>query len=400
MLVIADDLTGTLDSLSTLARLMPAEIRLQAPSDDVEVDCLGVDTETRHATPSAAAADVARQARWGRDHGFKILFKKTDSTLRGNVGAELQGLWKGAGCPGPVYFVPAFPEAGRTLQGGILYVNGRPVTETALAQDPRSPVTQSSIKALLRPWFGNGVRILGPDEFSEAGKAANNECVVFEAGTPQDLDAAVEWLMTQRDRPILLAGCGGLGRRMPRLLGIEQAGQKNPSIGMPEGPALIVHGSITPISNSQLQRALERGAPEVPIRPGQVRGSNRQMDAFVVEAVERIQACVAQGRSVILHTSGLDGIRPEAVDGMAAIKLMAQVAATALADAGIRTLFLSGGETSHAVLSAASCPGGRLLGELYPGVNRMRAVAHGRSLDIITKSGGFGPPDIYDPYLS
>ena len=405
VLVIADDLTGTLDSLSSLAGLVPVEIRftdggLKADGGaGPEPVGVGIDTETRHATPAAAAAAVAREARWGCENGFGVIFKKTDSTLRGNVGAELQGMWKGAGSPGPVYFVPAFPEAGRTLQNGILYVNGRPVSETSLAQDPRSPVTQSSIRTLLRPWFGDGVRVLAPEEIGEAAGAGKQECVVFESTRPEDIEAAVDWLRRQQRRPLLLAGCGGLGRRLPSLLGLTSGSPAAP-LKYPEGPALVVHGSITPVSTNQLKRALARGAAAIPVAPERVRVSNREVEAFIEDAVATIVTNMGRGKSILMHTAVPEGVRPEAVDGMAALSLMGRIAASALRSCTVSTLFLSGGETAHAVLTAAHCPGGELLGELHPGVNRMRAVAGGWPLDIITKSGGFGPPEIYDPYFS
>lgn len=131
--VLADDATGALECGSILAS-MSIDVSLFR-GDGVVV----INTSTRHASPDDAAKCVAE---WVTFHG--PLFKKTDSTLRGNIGPELTAL----AARGPVIYIPAYPALGRTVVDGRLLVDGVPVNETAFARDPRQPVRLSKIAEL------------------------------------------------------------------------------------------------------------------------------------------------------------------------------------------------------------------------------------------------------------
>jgi len=139
--VLADDATGAMECASILAS-MSIDVSL-SHGDGVVV----FDTATRHASPGDAAK---RAAEWVTFEG--PLFKKTDSTLRGNIGPELTAL----AARGPVIYVPAYPAVGRTVVNGRLFVDGVPVEETAFARDPHSPVRSSKIADL---FDHNGVQI-------------------------------------------------------------------------------------------------------------------------------------------------------------------------------------------------------------------------------------------------
>lgn len=132
-LVLADDATGALECGSILAS-MSIDVSLFRGSGVVVLN-----TATRHAAPAAAANCVAE---WVTFDG--PLFKKTDSTLRGNIGPELTALSP----RGPVIYIPAYPAVGRTVVNGRLLVNGVPVEETAFARDPHNPVRSSRIADL------------------------------------------------------------------------------------------------------------------------------------------------------------------------------------------------------------------------------------------------------------
>lgn len=67
------------------------------------------------------------------------MIKKIDSTLRGNIGAEIEALMKACGITGAVV-APAFPQAGRTTVAGECWVNGVRITETEFASDPKTGI--------------------------------------------------------------------------------------------------------------------------------------------------------------------------------------------------------------------------------------------------------------------
>lgn len=142
-LALADDLTGALEVGAILTDCgVPSIVTLDLdhqPFDGVVV----IDTETRHAPPEHAR-EVHRRiaARWPGP-----IFKKTDSTLRGNIGAEFHGLIEATGRA--MVFAPAYPRVGRTVSDGVLLVDGVPIAETAFARDPRNPVLESNVARVI-----------------------------------------------------------------------------------------------------------------------------------------------------------------------------------------------------------------------------------------------------------
>ncbi|NWG14851.1 MAG: four-carbon acid sugar kinase family protein, partial [Acidobacteria bacterium] len=153
ILVLADDLTGALEVGAKFAdRGVPAPVICRS---SVEPSChegpgrlCVLDMETRHLTPAEAAEAVRSLACHARDHKVDFLYKKTDSTLRGNIGSELQALL--SAFPGePLVYAPAYPRLGRTVKDGILFVDGVPVSRTRFASDPLEPVRESNIRILL-----------------------------------------------------------------------------------------------------------------------------------------------------------------------------------------------------------------------------------------------------------
>src|SRR3982751_1934411 len=142
ILVLADDLTGALESGAAFAqRGIHGDVALLKPKPcgkPVQV----IDTETRHVSEAEAISRIEQVA---SSANVRWIYKKTDSTLRGNIRAELHAL----SLLGPVLYVPAYPQLERTLKDGCLHVYGIPVEQTPFAADPLHPVRNGSIAALL-----------------------------------------------------------------------------------------------------------------------------------------------------------------------------------------------------------------------------------------------------------
>src|SRR5262245_17358109 len=141
VLVVADDLTGGNATGALFARrgLRAVTVREIAHAHRYapDVDVIVVNTGTRHAPPAEARAAVAAVVAALGD--VRLVVKRVDTTLRGNVGAELDGVLDAL--PARALCVPAFPAAGRTTVGGMHLVDGVPLAETDAARDPLAPVT-------------------------------------------------------------------------------------------------------------------------------------------------------------------------------------------------------------------------------------------------------------------
>ena len=151
LLIIADDFTGALDTGVQFAAYGAATrvmVKDQVDFASCDAQVLVVDTETRHLPPEKAYQIVEELTRAACRAGIRYIYKKTDSALRGNIGAELAAVLQ-ASNNRQLPFLPAFPQNGRTTRDGIHYVDGVPVTESPFGVDPFEPVRHARITELL-----------------------------------------------------------------------------------------------------------------------------------------------------------------------------------------------------------------------------------------------------------
>ncbi|MFQ8831716.1 MAG: four-carbon acid sugar kinase family protein [Ruthenibacterium lactatiformans] len=130
LFVIADDFTGALDTGVQFASYGAATkvvvgTGLQALEADAQTQVLVVDAETRHLPAAQAYDTVYRLVRWAKEKKIGCIYKKTDSALRGNIGAELSAALAADGGE-RLHFVPAFPNLDRVTRGGVLHRRARP----------------------------------------------------------------------------------------------------------------------------------------------------------------------------------------------------------------------------------------------------------------------------------
>ena len=245
--VLADDATGALECGSILAS-MSIDVSLFHGEGVVVVN-----TATRHATPNDAAKCMAD---WVTFDG--PLFKKTDSTLRGSIGAELTAL----ATRGPVVYIPAYPAVGRTVVNGRLLVDGVPVNETAFARDPLQPVGSSKIADLFEDLRGITICDASTDEdiasyaplFARAGVVAGPSGVVrhwaaqfdFPKRAPRELPKARSWLIvcgSMHPRSIEQAAAVRDWPVMRAVQSSEELAQRVAAAGRPD--AMLIMGGDT-----------------------------------------------------------------------------------------------------------------------------------------------------------
>ena len=153
LFVIADDFTGALDTGVQFASYGAATkvvvgTGLQALEADAQTQVLVVDAETRHLPAAQAYDTVYRLVRWAKEKKIGCIYKKTDSALRGNIGAELSAALAADGGD-RLHFVPAFPNLDRVTRGGVHYIGGVPVAQSVFGKDPFEPVTHSRVEDIL-----------------------------------------------------------------------------------------------------------------------------------------------------------------------------------------------------------------------------------------------------------
>jgi uncharacterized protein YgbK (DUF1537 family) len=227
VLALADDLTGALETGAQFAeRRMPTLVTTCSGAGDC-YSVLVVDTNSRHCAPRDAAAAVSRAVKTSCTSRSHILFKKTDSTLRGNIVAELRALHE-AFPDRPIAYVPAYPAMGRTVRGGQLYVHGTPLHQTAFASDPLNPITDSSI-----------VNLIG-----------DLPCTVYDGETDEEVEAATASALGCGGKTVLV-GPASVARALAMALGGSGDLPRWPEVTT----CLLVNGSLHETSTRQMALA-------------------------------------------------------------------------------------------------------------------------------------------------
>jgi len=150
--VIADDLTGAADTaLSFWEQGIATSIQLDPMAPVMVADgmfVVAVDTDSRHRAPKEASRRVAQAIHCLRAAGISVYYKKIDSTLRGNIGAEVEAALDAAQASLAIV-CPAFPAVGRTVVQGRVLVDGVDLLASGVAADPRNPVPSSRVAEIL-----------------------------------------------------------------------------------------------------------------------------------------------------------------------------------------------------------------------------------------------------------
>src|SRR5215211_2028051 len=251
--VIADDLTGAAD---TGVQFFRAGYRTAVFFDESgeladDLDAVSFDTDSRTMPAGFAAQRVLAAARVARE--ARMVYKKLDSTLRGNVAAELAAALGGSGRE-RVVVAPACPAAGRSTVGGTQRVHGVPVDETEMANDPHTPVTNAHVPSLLADAF-TSVGVLGVEDLNDPGRVRRtlegNACVVVDANRDADLEALVRTVSDPAR--VLWAGSAGLALAVGSVYPGPSAVDANVRR---EGirPALVVVGSLSGVAREQVRR--------------------------------------------------------------------------------------------------------------------------------------------------
>lgn len=226
VVLFADDLTGACDAgVSFRAQGLSARVLLpctRAERSDwnmANVDVQVHSLESRNLAPEAAAIAQREACSGLKMSNTTVVYKKVDSTLRGNVGPETTALMHELGIRLCI-FAPAMPRAGRTTVGGFQLLHGKPVDRTGMGQDPGSPVKNAQLSKLFANQPDLTLQHVSLSEDIEttittlACSTVDRTVLIVDATEDADLMAvarAVAKVLGTSDRPaMLLAGSAGL----------------------------------------------------------------------------------------------------------------------------------------------------------------------------------------------
>ncbi len=382
VLIVADDLTGAMDTAGPFAQqglktMVVAQPLACDPALVASAQVVSVDTASRHLSPADAARRVSECVGRLARQSFDIAFKKVDSTLRGNVVSETLALLRGCGRDAAL-IAPAFPAQGRTVRAGVVHVNDTPLPQTSFARDALSPPPSESLLEV----FGRAVGAGKVGSWAPGAKqsAAGRAIVVADTETDADLSAVLDTAKPQLGR-MLLVGSAGLGTALAHSL-VTSSAQPRPR-PMIEGPIVFVVGSRAVQSREQVERLKSLVGTDVLEAPNGVLAAPAETGGtFQIVIVSVPDASGAEGDprevSAALARGALDTVRRTRSQALVA----------------------TGGDTAIAVLEASGCAALEVLGDLMPGLPYARLSLDGRPLWLVTKAGGFGGRDtLYETAL-
>lgn len=388
VLMIADDLTGALDagvafaSAGIAVRVGQGDFFLtggEASRASVQVTVV----PSRHMTKENAYQSVYDVVKKAAHCGFTCIYKKTDSALRGNIGAELAAVLDASG-EQTLYFVPAFPKMNRITRGGVQWIDGRvPVAESVFGADPFNPVRHSNIARIIR-------------ETSDApAYPANSETAIYPEGIAifdAETDAEIEKIAAHLFGPIqakLVAGCAGLAAVLPRALTLARM---EPAESCLPPKMIVFCGSINPISLRQCEEAEKGGAPRFHLIQDGGFGDGAALAAGIVES--------AKHHPITVMDTGSSDVDTEAMDAAASGQIIAAKVSGVIRAVSEQVkdavLFIIGGDTLIAFIQSLGIETLIPVKELFPGVVLAKYQLQGQWRYLLSKSGGFGEPELLE----
>jgi uncharacterized protein YgbK (DUF1537 family) len=376
--IVADDLTGALDMAAPFAsRGFATRLLLDVGrgTTDAETRVLALTSSSRDLTAQAAAENIRAAVGAALARNPKILIKKIDSTLRGDVVTAILTALQASGRRHAL-IATAVPSHGRAMRGGEVFVNGLSLRDNPLRFDGAVLPAPAPLPELLRA-SGSGITVHAwrRGHSSPPDAAAGLHAYVADCESDDDLHHLAGFALAHADS-LLVVGASGLGAAIAKRISagrppnLASAGSSSDKTAT----SLFVIGSRTSASAEQIDRLREAGAREI-VMPFPAIG----MD---------LPNCTEPGILVIRPAPAL---RMEASREIAAA--LGQAVAELVRRLEVDAVVMSGGDTALAVFEALAVAQAVLLGELSPGVAIGTFPINGMPVTFVTKSGGFGDRD-------
>ncbi|WP_193186321.1 3-oxo-tetronate kinase [Nisaea sediminum] len=412
---IADDFTGATDLANMLVRGGMRTVQLiGVPATDTpvpDVDAVVVALKSRTNPAAEAVAQSLQSLQWLKGAGCRQFFFKYcstfDSTDDGNIGPVADALMADLGTTVTIA-CPAFPENGRTIFNGHLFVGTQLLSDSPMRNHPLTPMTDSNLVSVLQRQTKKPVKLIQFATVDAGGEAVAAELAALEAegGGIAIVDAVLDKHLESigygvKNLPLVTGGSGiaiGLPENYRRaaLLADQGAADTLPAVS---GSAAVLAGSCSAATLGQIAR-FEAEHPSFAVDALRLaRGED-----VVAEALGWAAARIADGPVLIYASQPAEKVREiqkelgRAEAGALIEEAMAAIA-RGLVASGTRRLVVAGGETSGAVVSALGIEGLQIGPQIDPGVPATVSLG-GEPLALALKSGNFGGPDFFAKALA
>jgi len=407
LLLVADDLTGATDTGVQFSkrglRSMVITNKEHISKSLKECDVLIVDTESRFDDKETAYKKAYEAGRTGKANHIKYYYKKLDSTLRGNIGAELSGIMDSLQIKHAVV-VPAYPSYGRTTINGNVYLNGTLLEETEFANDPRTPVKDSYIPRIISEQTDKTTSVINYYEV-QAGKQNlfqkldqqiknGTQIIIIDTRKNEDLDLIAS-AITNISEDVLPAGSTGFAEYLARHLEFKKEKLSN----------VVIAGSVSEVTRKQIEYAMEKLEVNV-IDIETDRLFTREKYQEKKRIVEIIKKCSLKGEDIIIRSAPIKssveesfkqgekyGLNRKEISNRIA-SFLGEIARFVIQEIKIKGILLTGGDTAIKTAEKLNITGTILGGEILPGIPFGNFTGEQyKNIIVVSKAGGFGNED-------
>lgn len=414
--VLADDLTGSADAANYF-NVGVSRVRVTFPTSkpwdfDLGAEIIQVyDAESRIMQPEDALRKIclATQEIYGH-YADALVYKKMDSTLRGNIGAEIEGALRGLERRVAIV-APSFPANHRTVVDGQLYVNHIPVDKTPFAQDPVHPIQDSRVGEQIRHTSGLLIRELTlqtirtssvtigdfiSNVIEEAESVGQRAVVIADAETEDDLTRIAKAVAWRRD--VLPCGSAGLAKALASVWLSEHTPARASAKPMTTSAAqtsanrvMVLVGSANVTSHQQAQMLEESPAVDSIVIDSKALVDSTLRDDELDRVRTRIKGSEAPTVLIVMSTERVDPklIQIPLVTDMA--KTVGPILVEWLHHENARVAVVAtGGDTALALCNELEVSSIWPEGELFPGVPWSTVEYERGKFALVSKAGGFG----------
>ena len=405
---IADDFTGTTDLANNLVRAgMRVVQTIGVPTEPLsaEVDAVVVALKSRTIAPQDAIDQSLQALQWLQAQGASQIYFKYcstfDSTAQGNIGPVTEALMQALHTDFTIA-TPAFPDNGRTVFKGYLFVGDVLLNESGMQHHPLTPMTDANLVRVMQAQCKSKVGLLSHKTIAQGASAIAQEIThlkhqgiriaIVDAVSNDDLMRLGPAL---KGMPLVTAG-SGVAIGLPQNFGLTPT-PKASVLPKASGLQAVVSGSCSQATNRQVAHFKATGRPEFLIDPLHLKGSWQDL---VSEALAWAEGHLKSGPVLVYSTATPESVQAvQSQMGVEAAGHQVEQALAAIArglvQLGVHQLVVAGGETSGACVQALGIEQLQIGPQIDPGVPWCHANTPMGGVHITLKSGNFGTDDFF-----
>jgi uncharacterized protein YgbK (DUF1537 family) len=405
---IADDFTGATDLANNLVRAgMRVVQTIGVPNAPLtaEVDAVVVALKSRTIAPQDAVDKSLQALQWLQAQGAQQIYFKYcstfDSTAQGNIGPVTEALMQALQTDFTIA-TPAFPDNGRTVFKGYLFVGDVLLNESGMQHHPLTPMHDANLVRVMQAQCKSKVGLLSHKTIVQGTAAIEQDIThlkqqgvriaIVDAVSNDDL---IRLGPALKGMPLVTAG-SGVAIGLPQNFGLSptpQASQLPHAVGL----QAVVSGSCSQATNRQVAHFKASGRPTFLIAPLHIKGSWQDL---IQEALAWAKGHLASGPVLVYSTASPESVQAvQSQMGVEAAGHQVEQALAAIArglvQLGVHQLVVAGGETSGACVQALAIEQLQIGPQIDPGVPWCHAHTPMGGVHITLKSGNFGTDDFF-----